>query len=300
VSIGSWAFAFGPYAANPWSFAHVCEYAASVGFDGVEINGFWPHPRPEDLVDVKHREVLRSIITGVGLGVSGYAPDFHAVPPALVPLTDYLAAIDGARAVCEALEIPVLRVDTVMAPEEMSAERYRNCCDSLIRAWSAAAELCSRSDVTLVWEFEPGFWLNRPSEVEHTLSAVGHPSFGVLFDSSHAFTGGLKGARQGRDPELVKSVAAYANRLLPYIRHLHLADSNGTLHGEDTSVHTALGEGEVDFAALILALEPIADRLPWWCVDLCYCEDADRLATASLRYVRRLLGQVGPSEIGLS
>jgi hypothetical protein len=82
------------------------------------------------------------------------------------------------------------------------------------------------------------------------------------------------------------SVAAYATRLSPFIRHLHLADADGSLHDEDTSVHTPLGQGQVDFAALLEALGPIADRLPWWCVDLCYCDGADAKAAASLDVVR--------------
>ena len=55
----------------------------------------------------------------------------------------------------------------------------------------------------LVWEFEPGFWLNRPSEVLRLIEAVAHPTFRVLFDTSHAYTGAVGGARQGRDPELL-------------------------------------------------------------------------------------------------
>ena len=82
------------------------------------------------------------------------------------------------------------------------------------------------------------------------------------------------------------SVAAYATRLLPFIRHLHLADSDGSLHDEHTSAHTPLGRGQVDFVALLEALGPIADRLGWWCVDLCYCEDADAKAREALAQVR--------------
>jgi len=289
ISVGSWAFAFGPYQAHPWAFHRVCEYAADAGFDGVEINGFRPHPHPDDLVDGKALYELRSLLTGLGLGVSGYAPDFHHVPPARVPTTAYLLEIDKARAVCEALEIPLLRVDTVTAPEEMPPEEYRHCMEHLVENWKAAAKLCTRSGVTLVWEFEPGFWLNRPSEVAGVASTIDDAGFGILFDSSHAYTGGVAGARQGRDPELVESVQSYAKRLLPYIRHLHLADSDGTLHDEDTSAHTPLGQGLVDFPALIAELAPIADRIHWWCIDLCFTDNADVKAKASLAYVRELL-----------
>ena len=122
VSIGSWAFAFGPYAANPWSFERVCEYAATTGYDGVEINGFHPHPHPDDFLGGKGLRELRALVSAYGLGVSGYAPDYRDVPPEQVSTEVYAAKIDDALAVCGALEIPVLRVDTVLAPGTLSGE----------------------------------------------------------------------------------------------------------------------------------------------------------------------------------
>ena len=286
VSIGSWAFAFGPYEQRPWPFARVCEFAATTGYDGVEVNGFRPHPHYDDFVGGKGTKELSAQIASFGLGISAYAPNFHHVPPARVPTAAYVAEIDKARAFCEDLGIRTLRVDTVMPPQEMSPEEYEQCFHQLRASWSEASARCRRSDVTLVWEFEPGFWLNRPSEVERLATEVGQANFGILFDSSHAFTGGVRGARQGASGELMDSVAAYATRLLPFIRHLHLADADGTLHDEDTSVHTPLGQGQVDFAALLEALSPIADRLDWWCVDMCYCDGADVKAAESLAVVR--------------
>jgi sugar phosphate isomerase/epimerase len=102
----------------------------------------------------------------------------------------------------------------------------------------------------------------------------------------------VMGARQGEDPELVDSIVAYAEALLPFIRHVHLADSDGTLHDQDTSTHVPLGKGRLDFPGLVRALSPIADRLPWWCVDLCYCDGADAKATAALAYARQLVDQL--------
>ena len=46
-SIGSWAFSFGPVEDNPWSFEKFITYAANAGYNGVEINGFEPHPHPD-------------------------------------------------------------------------------------------------------------------------------------------------------------------------------------------------------------------------------------------------------------
>jgi sugar phosphate isomerase/epimerase len=274
----------------------VCEFAAHAGYDGVEVNGFRPHPHYDDFLGDKDAVELKAQISGYGLGLSGYAPDFHQVPPARVTSGVYLAEIAKALRFCELLQIDVLRVDTVMAPQEVSPGEYEKCFKRLVTSWSEAAERCRKSGVTLVWEFEPGFWLNRPGEVLRLLTAVGHPNFGVLFDSSHAYVGGVRGARQGVDPELVPDVTTYAKCLLGFIRHLHLADSDGSLHDDDTSTHTPLGQGVVDFRALLRALEPIAGVLPWWCVDLCFSDAADVKATEALRYVRWLQRDISVSE----
>jgi sugar phosphate isomerase/epimerase len=42
LSLGSWAFSFGPFSENPWPFSSVLQFIADAGYDGVEINGFRP------------------------------------------------------------------------------------------------------------------------------------------------------------------------------------------------------------------------------------------------------------------
>ena len=46
TSIGSWAYTIGPYASNPIDFETVCRKLKALGFDGVELGGFPPHPNP--------------------------------------------------------------------------------------------------------------------------------------------------------------------------------------------------------------------------------------------------------------
>ena len=84
ISLGSWAFSFGPFENHPWPFEKVLRYAAEAGYDGVELNGFRPHPHPDDYDTPQKCAELMKQIEGLGLGISGYAPDFAAVPPALV------------------------------------------------------------------------------------------------------------------------------------------------------------------------------------------------------------------------
>ena len=49
ISIGSWAYTIGPYADRPVAWDTVCDRLSDLGFDGVELGGFPPHPNPDDV-----------------------------------------------------------------------------------------------------------------------------------------------------------------------------------------------------------------------------------------------------------
>ncbi len=289
ISLGSWAFSFGPFAGNPWPFDRLCRYAGEAGYEGVEINGFRPHPHPDDFDTAQKCLELRRSIDDLGLGVSGYAPDFRAAPPALARATEYFRVLDRCLAFCNHMGTGILRVDSVSPPVALAAHEYEARFARLSDTWRAAAERCGRAGVTMVWEFEPGFWLNKPSEVKRLVETVAHPAFRVLFDASHAHMGAVVGARQiGGTETLRGGVAEYARLLAPFVGHLHLIDSDGGLHDGETSNHVPFGRGYVDFPALMAALGPALDRLPWWCVDFCFCPNTALDARAAVTIVRRL------------
>lgn len=289
-SIGSWAFSFGPFEDDPWPFDRFLEYAARAGYDGIEINGFRPHPHPDDYATVAACAELKARIDGHGLGISGYAPDFRQVPPAEVEPETYNAVLEKALVFCERLGIRTLRVDSVSPPVGHAAAEYTRRFDRIVRTWRAAAVQAAKRGVTIVWEFEPGFWLNKPSEVLALAEAVDHPAFKLLFDTSHAHMGARIGARQTGEPELLPGGAAeYAQLVLGHIGHVHLIDSDGTLHHDETSTHSPFGTGDVDFKAVLSALAPIWDSLEWCCFDFCFCPTTERDAVRAIPFVRDLL-----------
>jgi sugar phosphate isomerase/epimerase len=292
ISFGSWAFSFGPFAGDPWPFDRLCEYAARVGYDGVEINGFRPHPHHDDYADDQSCARLLASIRDTGLGISGYAPDFTRVPPAEAPLDDYLTEIDATRAFCERMGISLLRTDTVSPPVDLAPQEYDRRFAQLTKAWQAAAERCRRSGVTLIWEFEPGFWLNRPSEVRRVADAVDDEGFAILFDTSHARTSAA-GSRNPGTPEILDGgVPAYARLLADRIGHLHLIDNDGSLHDDETSAHLQFGDGDIDFDATLSALSDVLPRLDWWTVDFCFSPTTERDAELAVPIVRDLLARI--------
>lgn len=286
LAFGSWAFAFGPFESAPWSFERVCRYVAEAGYQGIEINGFRPHPHDEDHRTTESCAPLRDLLDELGLEISGYAPDFRTTPPADSPIDSYLDRVESTLDFCSRMGIGTLRTDAISPPGPMDAERF----ERLALAWRSAATRASDRGVLLVWEFEPGFWLNRPSQVLELVDKVDHENFRILFDTSHAYTGGVMGARQGSDPELLTGgVVDYAHLLGERIGHLHLIDSDGSLHDDETSSHIPFGQGNIDFDAVIAALPGQGLDLDWWTVDFCFCPTTENDGRQAVPFVRELL-----------
>ena len=293
ISLGSWAFSFGPFEQAPWPFPRVLEFCAEAGYDGVEINGFRPHPHPDDYdTPTKCKDLVRQI-EGHGLGISGYAPAFAGVPPSEVDSETYLRLFRKYLAFCEHCGISTLRVDTVSSPTPLPPGEYETRVARLAETWRAATSEASKVGVTLVWEFEPGFWLNKPSEVLSVVEAIDHENFKLLFDTSHAYMGAVVGGRQtGEKETLVGGASEYASMLEDHIGHLHLIDSDGTLHNDETSTHTAFGEGFVDFEEVLTMIRPVVSQLPWWCVDFCFNPQTPTKGKDAVPFVRDLIREV--------
>jgi sugar phosphate isomerase/epimerase len=292
-SLGSWAFSFGPFETNPWSFDRFLRYAAAAGYAGVEINGFRPHPHPDDFDTREKCEALRDRIADLGLGISGYGPDFRGCPPGEMDGEAYLAVLDQCLRFCNRTGVPTLRVDSVSPPEALTEEAYRRRFDRLAATWRRAAERCRAAGVNFVWEFEPGFWLNKPSEVRALLDAIDHPNFRVMFDTSHAYMGAVIGARQTGEQEILPGgMVEYAKLLGDRIGAFHIIDSDGTLHDGETSTHTPFGEGRINFVELLPALAPALADLEWWCVDFCFCPTTENAAKQAIPFLRNILAQL--------
>ncbi|WP_139997384.1 sugar phosphate isomerase/epimerase family protein [Paenibacillus paridis] len=290
ISIGSWAFAFGPFAEDPWSFTRILQYAEQSGYDGVEMNGFAPHPTPDLYPTAASRQALLEEIRSYGLGISGYAPDFTSAPPDRSEPAVYLKLMEGYIDFCTDLGIDTIRVDTVSPPEQLPEDAYEDRFKTLALTWRASAEMAATKNMRIVWEFEPGFWLNKPSEVKRLVEAVNHPAFLVLFDTSHAYMSGVVGARQTGEKELLSGgIVEYARLLEGHIGHFHLIDSDGTLHDEETSTHAAFGAGEIDFQALLKELKPVVSGMEWWCVDFCFNAEVEEWGRQAVPFIRKAM-----------
>jgi sugar phosphate isomerase/epimerase len=84
------------------------------------------------------------------------------------------------------------------------------------------------------------------------------------------------GARQPGAKETLKGgVAEFARLLKGRIGHVHVIDSDGTLHGNETSTHRPFGEGHIKFDEVLDAITRDAGYTSeWLTVDLCFWPQA--------------------------
>ncbi|MGI6368769.1 MAG: sugar phosphate isomerase/epimerase family protein [Anaerolineae bacterium] len=291
ISLGTWAFIRGPYADNPWSLERVLDFAAEVGYDGVELSGYRPHAHYDDYDTPEKRQALREMVESRGLAVSGYAPDLRHVPAALTETEVYLPEILKAMQLCVGVRTDVLRVDTGVPPEELSAEEYSDRFRRIVLNWDKAAEEGLKIGVGLEWEFEPRFLVNKASEVRRLLEAMPERNLHVILDMSHAYMMTVVGARQpGIVQTLPYGIVSLGRDIDEYIGHLHLSDSDGTVSKRSaSSKHVTLGQGKIDYDTDLYYLRERFKKLAWWTVDLNEHDHAEEAARESLAVARELL-----------
>jgi sugar phosphate isomerase/epimerase len=291
ISLGSWAFLFGPFSDNPISFEDTVKRLGAAGYDGIEPCGFPTHVTLDKYPDKESRRKLVGLLDANKLKVSGYAADFSSVNPVIADKEhEYLDLFRRNTQMCVDIGSPCIRVDSIAAPGSVPDAEYEAAFRRLANVWRSSAAIAQDLGVRLVWEFEPGFLFNKPSEVVAMHDAVNHPNFELMFDTSHAYMCAVVGARQhGPKETLPGGVSEMLHMLKGRIGAIHLIDSDGTLHGEETSTHRPFGEGFIDFEALTPELLAVPG-IDWWCIDLCFWPGSWELVEPSLAFVRKLLG----------
>lgn len=295
ISIGSWAYTIGPYSSHPLSWQEVITGLRDLGFQGVELGGFSPHPNPDDMPDKEQRTACREELAALGLRFSGLAAnlwDQHLLDTD--DQTPYLEAFRKNLEFCVDLGIKGLRVDSVQPPtilEQMDPDLARK---RAVRTWKRCAQEAAQVGVYVTWEFEPGFAFNKPSDILRIVEEVDEDNFGVMFDTCHGHMVAAVGARQpGEKETLPGGCLELAQRLRGKINHLHLIDSDGTLHDDETSTHAPFGTGVLDFDALLPELNKNPFPHNWWTIDLCFWPNAWEVTRDSKAFVDRLNAKYG-------
>ncbi len=310
-SIGSWAYTIGPYASNPIDFDTVCTQLKELGFDGVELGAFPPHPNPGNpngpddnwpgaMPHRSQRLELRARMAERGLGFSGIAANLWGEK--LINTDDqskYIAEFRRNSEFCADLGIQGIRVDCVQPPTIHREIDYRTAMDRVVRTWKTCCDIAADAGQYVTWEVEPGFAFNKPSDAVRIHDAVDKPNFGIQYDTCHGQTVAVVGARHEGGKETYPSQVDYIRMLAGRINHIHLIDSDNTCHkdaagNDETSAHIPFGQGVLDFDQILPELIQAA-RLThdWWTIDLCFWPDAWPKTAHCKRALDRLIQKYG-------
>lgn len=288
ISIGTWAYSIGPYAENPVPFPEVCEKLKGLNFDGLELGGFGQHPNPDALKTKEERQKVRELWESKGMGCSGLAADLWGEKLLTAKTNEsYLATFRKNLQFCQDLGIDVIRVDTTEDPQtlgQIEGEEdkklpitlsYEDALKRITETWRQCAKEAADMGIRVVWEFEPGFAFNKPSDVFKVLDGVNHDNFTTMYDTCHANMVAKIGSRQpGKRETLPGGALELAKKLHGKIGRVHLIDSDDSLHDNHTSTHPPFGDGNLNFDELCPVLANCGCPDDWWTIDLCFWPDA--------------------------
>ncbi len=301
ISIGTWAYLFNQ--TEPTNDFHtILHKLEDLGYDGVELGSFGPHPSPATHPTRKSREKLKKEIADHGLALSGIAVDLWAFKTPGVSILDeipaaYTTAFLGWSAFASDLDAKTIRVDTVLAPDYFTTEGGKKVgekagMDRFIAVWDKCSKIAADFGLNVCWEFEPGFLFNKPSEILAIVDGVrakGNPNFGVLYDTCHAhMCAGIGANHQGEKELLAGGALELLTKLKGKITHVHVIDSDGSLNEHNTSTHNPFGTGHLKFDELIPAIQAAGVPNDWWCVDLCFWPDAWQVTADSKKFLDKL------------
>lgn len=295
ISIGSWAYSIGPYADKPVPWDEVLKQLKALKFDGVELGGFGVHPNPDNLPTKEDRQRAKKELADAGLAFSGLAANLWGEK--LINTDDnshYISEFSKNVDFCVDMGIPGIRVDCVQPPTIFSEVDEDTARKRVVSTWKRCVAEAADKGVYVTWEFEPGFAFNKPSDILRIVDEVNHPNFGVQFDTCHAHMVAAVGARQpGKKETLPGGALELAQKLRGKINHLHLIDSDGTLHGDETSTHAPFGTGILDFSTLLPELNKSGIKHNWWTIDLCFWPDAWAVTADCKKAIDKLNAQYG-------
>ena len=277
ISVGTWCFQFPPYDKKKVGLEDVMKKLSELGYDGISLDG--NHANPEMFPTLDSRKELAKRVEYYGLGVSEFGPKYGVVAGIIIQFQPdtWLAEVrNNLKFIADCGFTKNIRVDTRAVPCFMVESDYKRAWETTVYAFKEAAKSAQDYGIQLVWEFEPGFLFNTPSEVVQLYHDVDEPNFTLELDTAHVYLMSELGVMQYTKKETLSGgQLEFIEMCKDKIGLVHIIDNDGSVYEGITSMHNAFGEGNIDFDKVMPALRDKANyKGEWWVVDLVFNDNA--------------------------
>ena len=186
ISIGGWAYTIGPYQKNPVPFETVVVKLKELGFDGVELGGFPPHPNPDDCPDGPSRDRVKKLDADAGLEFSGLAANLwmHKIISA-DDNRPFLNEFEKNLRFARDLGITTIRVDTLEPADVFKTVDYATGRDRVVRRAFANARRRRRTALRSAGSSSRAL-RSTSLEILDIINGVGMKNLRALYDTCHA------------------------------------------------------------------------------------------------------------------
>ena len=278
--------AFSTNAYRRFPFEEAAARIAALGYEGLELMADVPHAWPSGLLDITKR-AIRGAMDGNGLAFSNVnafmmnAINDHRQPylyPSFIePDEGYRRVrIDHTfRAIDLCAELGAPHITTEPGGVVEAGQSRDRALSMFVEALKPLAEHAEKRGVMLLIEPEPNLLVETTDQYLEVADLVDAPSIGLNFDVGHAYC---------VSEDIPRAIARAAR----HIRHYHFEDI------ASTRVHHHLipGQGAIDFAAVIRAIESTGYD-GWLTVELYpNVEDPDSAARQALEILRPMVTPV--------
>jgi sugar phosphate isomerase/epimerase len=277
--------AFSTNAYLKFPFAEAVRRLGGIGYRGVEIMADVPHAWPAFLLE-DQKQAIRDALTRNRLAISNVnAFMMHAVndprqrywhPSWIEPDRHYrqIRIDHTTRALTLAKELGARCITTEPGGPVEPGASWSGALRLFVEMLKPVIEHAENESVLLLIEPEPGLLIETADQFLELMQHIDSPAVGMNFDIGHAYC--VKD-----DP------ATTIPRVKKYIRHFHLEDIAATrVHH-----HLVPGEGAIDFAAALRAIQEIGYD-GWITIELYpYVDDPDEAARIALARVKKILSE---------
>lgn len=277
--------AFSTNAYLKFSFAEAVRRLAAIGYRGVEIMADVPHAWPAYLLE-EQKQAIRDALAQNHLAISNInAFMMNAIndprqrywhPSWIEPDRHYrqIRIDHTCRALTLARELGAPCITTEPGGPVEPGGSWSAALKLFVEMIKPVAEHAEKEGVLLLVEPEPGLLIETADQFQEFMQHIDSPAIGLNFDIGHFYC-------VGDEP------APTVHRLARYMRHVHLEDIAATrVHH-----HLVPGEGAIDFAATLQAIEAVG-YAGWITIELYpYVDDPDAAARIALQRVTEILNK---------